>query len=130
VQGRSLADLIHGRPAGRWRQTARIEHLGPDIDPSDPDYQPAPGGNPVTYEAARFAGGLYVESANGEREYYDLASDPDALSNVYADLDSSRRRELARRLQRLSTCRSAAACFDAPAPAAAASAATGHADGR
>jgi arylsulfatase A-like enzyme len=119
VEGRSLVDLIHGRPVGPWRQTALIEHLGPDLDPSDPDYQPAPGGNPVTYQAARFDDGLYVESANGEREYYDLASDPNELSNIYSELEPRVRRDLAARLRRLSRCRDAAACFDAPAPAGA-----------
>ena len=116
VEGHSLADLLHGRPAGPWRQTALIEHEGPDLDPSDPDYQSAPGGNPVTYEAARFAGGLYVESANGEREYYDLTRDPDALTNLYGRLDEERRRALSQRLHRLTQCATPVGCFDAPAP--------------
>jgi N-acetylglucosamine-6-sulfatase len=116
VQGRSLAALLHGRPAGPWRQTALIEHKGPDLDPSDPDYQAAPGGNPVTYEAIRFAGGLYVASANGEREYYDLTQDPDELHNIYGTLGRARRHELAARLRRLARCANRVACFDAPAP--------------
>lgn len=112
VQGRSLTALMHGRRVRHWRRTALIEHVGPDLDPSDPDYQPAPGGNPVTYEAARFAGGLYVESANGEREYYDLGRDPHAVVNRYGSLNAAERREFARRLQRLRRCRTARQCFD------------------
>jgi N-acetylglucosamine-6-sulfatase len=117
IQGRSLVDLLHGRPAGPWRRTALIEHQGPDLDPSDPDYQSAPGGNPVTYSAIRFPGGLYVESANGEREYYDLVRDPDALVNAYATLDGERRLALAARVRRLSRCQTVRQCFDAGAAA-------------
>ncbi|HEY4096664.1 MAG TPA: sulfatase [Baekduia sp.] len=117
VEGRSLADLIHGRPAGPWRQTALIEHEGPDLNPSDPDYQSAPGGNPVTYEAARFANGLYVESANGEREFYNLATDPNAVTNIYNQRDAGQQLELAQRLHRLTQCATPAECFDAPGPA-------------
>jgi N-acetylglucosamine-6-sulfatase len=121
VQGRSLAELIHGRPAGPWRQTALIEHEGPDLDPSDPDYQSAPGGNPITYEAARFADGLYVESADGEREYYNLARDPDALTNAYASLRPDQQQALAQRLHRLTHCTTLAQCFDTPRRAVATS---------
>ena len=39
-------------------------------------------GNPPTYEAIRTADFLYVEYATGEREYYDLQSDPLELNNI------------------------------------------------
>lgn len=112
VQGRSLVPFLRGQRPDRWRQTALIEHRGPDLDPSDPDYQAAPGGNPVTYEAIRFDGGLYVESANGEREYYDLERDPDGLVNAYGTLSAEQRRELAARVRRLARCTAVKACFD------------------
>lgn len=110
VEGASLAGLAAGEQPAAWRQTALVEHVGPDLDPSDPDYQAAPGGNPTTYDAIRFDGGLYVESANGEREYYDLQADPDALHNVYAQVSEARRADLAARVARLRTCRGAS-CF-------------------
>lgn len=112
VQGRSLVPFLRGERPDRWRKTALVEHRGPDLDPSDPDYQAAPGGNPVTYEAIRFDGGLYVESATGEREYYDLERDPDGLVNAYGTLSAEQRRELAARVRRLARCTTAKTCFD------------------
>jgi N-acetylglucosamine-6-sulfatase len=114
VEGHSLLDLMEGQVTGPWRQSALVEHLGPDLDPSDPDYQSAPGGNPTTYVAVRQQDSLYVQYDNGEREYYDLTSDPYELDNVYASLDDARRRQLAALATRLTTCTNEVACFDVP----------------
>jgi len=114
VEGRSLLELMDGQVSGPWRQSALVEHLGPDLDPSDPDYQSAPGGNPTTYAAVRQASSLYVQYDNGEREYYDLTNDPNELDNVYATLDDTRRRQLAALAARLTGCTTEVACFDAP----------------
>ena len=62
----------------------------------------------------RQADSLYVQYANGEREYYDLTSDPYELDNVYAALDDVRRRQLAALATRLTTCTTEIACFDVP----------------
>ena len=78
------------RPTGATRcwssTTARI------CRPRDPDYQQPASGNPTTYEAMRTPTFLYVEYADGEREYYDLRTDPFELHNIAA---GSRRRQLA-----------------------------------
>jgi arylsulfatase A-like enzyme len=51
----------------------------------------------------------YVEYSNGERELYDLARDPDELQSLHAEPSHAAvRKELARRLMELRTCRGAA----------------------
>jgi hypothetical protein len=37
--------------------------------------------------AVRFEDSLYVDWANGDREFYDLAADPDQLENIYDELE-------------------------------------------
>jgi arylsulfatase A-like enzyme len=113
ADGRSLVPALHGLPLRDWRRFALVEHHGERLLPSDPDWQPAPGGNPTTYTAIRFDGGLYVESRNGEREFYDLERDPHALRNAYRDLEPARQAELARRVARLEGCSGRRACFAA-----------------
>ena len=52
-------------------------------DPDDPDFQPPPSGNPdhATRRCAR-RDFLYVEYNDGEREFYDLRTDPFELHNL------------------------------------------------
>jgi len=62
----------------------------------------------VTFAAIRTSRWFYAEYSDGQRELYDLLSDPDELVNrdlqpAYAAIES----ELARRLTRLRTCRGA-----------------------
>ena len=98
MDGRSLVPLLRGgnaRPTGarrRWSSTT-----GPTSAPDDPDL-PAPGsGNPTTYEALRTANAVYVEYADGEREYYNLARDPNELHNTYGRLRAKSTRAPAQR---------------------------------
>jgi hypothetical protein len=94
-----------------WPDAALVEHHGPDYgDEAGPDV-PQPGsGNPSTYEALRLPHSIYVEYANGEREYYDLRSDPYELSNAYTTLAPSRVDALHSQLARLESCRGVAVC--------------------
>jgi N-acetylglucosamine-6-sulfatase len=84
--GRSLTSLFSGVPPAQWRTAALIEHHGPALGGSDPDFQQRASGKPPTYEAMRTAWFLYVEYADGEREFYDLRTDPFELHNLAGQL--------------------------------------------
>ncbi|HEU4977721.1 MAG TPA: sulfatase [Solirubrobacteraceae bacterium] len=131
VDGHSLLPLLH--PAGppvRWRTVALVEHHGPDLNRSDPDYETGRrGGNPTTYQAIRISArrlpafrgpveALYVEYRDGahEREYYDLRRDPFERHNAWHRLSRAQRRELHRVLARLRRCHGARACWAAGLP--------------
>jgi len=110
VDGRSLAPLLHGeRPEG-WRTLALVEHRGPVRNLADPDLPGPRSGNPTTYEAIRTATALYVEYADGEKEYHDLASDPHELRNTYASLPADRKSALHAALDAVQNCHDAASC--------------------
>jgi arylsulfatase A-like enzyme len=110
VDGRSLAALLHGGAVENWRSAALIEHHGPVRDRVDPDLPGARSGNPPSYEAIRTASDLYVEYANGEREYHDLAGDPNELRNTYSSLPAARKSSLGATVAALAHCQGAAAC--------------------
>ena len=116
IDGRSLVPLLEGRRPANWRHAVLVEHHGPDIDPTDPDYQAKDAGNPPSYEAIRLDNSVYVEYADGEREYYDVATDPYELRNVYADLSPQRRAVLHGDLAALERCHGATACHRADSP--------------
>ncbi|MFI6514777.1 sulfatase [Spirillospora sp. NPDC050679] len=103
--GRSLVPFLRGeqRPPG-WRDVALIEHVKPPPSPDDPDRQDSGPGAPPTYNALRTRDELYVEYANGEREYYDLVRDPARLSNQAGLLPPARRELLAALLYALTRC--------------------------
>src|SRR5262249_37761719 len=105
VEGRSLAGLLRTGFAPSWRDVTLIEHHGPPGN-GDPDQQDHLAGKPPSYEALRFADALYVQYDNPRRppEYYDLTTDPDERSNIYASLPPGRQQELAARLEALHTC--------------------------
>ncbi len=84
TDGRSLEPLLHDQPVSGWRQAVLIEHHHPGSAKNDPDAAGGRSGNPPSYEAIRTADTTYVEYADGEREYYDLKSDPDELNNLAA----------------------------------------------
>ncbi len=116
--GASLVPLLAGAapPAG-WRQHVAIEHRahGPRAD--DPDHVPGEGSRavmPDSYLALRLADALYVEYTTGERSFYDLAPDPDALANIHATLSPARARALAEAAAAVRACRGAG-CLSAQA---------------
>jgi N-acetylglucosamine-6-sulfatase len=69
MDGRSFAPFFDGTAPENWRHSLLIEGAG------DGDY-----GRP-NYAGVRREDDTYVEYANGEREYYDLAEDPHQLEN-------------------------------------------------
>lgn len=113
ADGRSLAPLLHGGRASDWRQAVLIEHHHPASKNGDPDAAPDNSGNPPTYEAIRTANALWVEYADGEREYYDTATDPDELHNQAASLSATQRTSLHATLTALQHCAGASSCATA-----------------
>jgi N-acetylglucosamine-6-sulfatase len=82
VDGVPLTALWHGRQPAGWQQTLLIEHHGPAGAKNDPDAQSRRSGAPPSYEAVRSADALYVRYRSGQREYYDLRTDPNELHNI------------------------------------------------
>jgi N-acetylglucosamine-6-sulfatase len=105
--GHSLVPLFGGRTPSGWRNAILVEHHGPDLRHSDPDYQRWPAGNPTTYEAMRTHDFLYVEYRNGEREFYNLRTDPYELDNIADELTPVQLATLHADLQKLEQCRGA-----------------------
>jgi arylsulfatase A-like enzyme len=113
IDGRSLLPLLEGHRPSDWRRAVLVEHRGPDVDITDPDY-PGPGSaNPPSYEAMRVAHAVYVEYVDGEHEYYDTATDPFELRNIYGRLSPAKRAGLHRALMGLARCHGAAQCHQA-----------------
>jgi N-acetylglucosamine-6-sulfatase len=105
--GHSLVPLLGGRTPSGWRNAILVEHHGPDLKHSDPDYQRWPAGNPTTYEAMRTHDFLYVEYRNGEREFYNLQTDPYELDNIVDELSPAQLGVLHTDLDALERCRGA-----------------------
>jgi N-acetylglucosamine-6-sulfatase len=53
---------------------------------------------------------MYVEYLNGEREYYDLESDPYELTNIYPELSPEKVDALHSRLVRMESCHGTPSC--------------------
>jgi hypothetical protein len=53
----------------------------------------------------RTAAALYVEYADGEREYYDVANDPEQLTNLAAQLPAEQTASLHSSLTAMAGCR-------------------------
>jgi arylsulfatase A-like enzyme len=110
IDGRSLVPLLHRRNAADWRTSALVEHHGPVRNLRDPDLPGLRSGNPTTYEAIRGAKWVYVEYVNGDKEYHDLAADPDELRNTFSALSGATQAALHRSLDAASRCAGVAAC--------------------
>jgi N-acetylglucosamine-6-sulfatase len=120
IDGRSLVPLLHGQKVAEWRRLALVEHRGPHKDPDDPDAPALRSGNPTTYEAIRGLTFLYVEYADGEREYHDLVADPDELRNTFASLSSEEKAALHAALGAVKICQGANSCRAAERPSSSA----------
>lgn len=110
ADGRSLAELVHGRSPDDWRKSVLVEHHHPKSKKDDPDAAPDASGNPPSYEAMRTKDELYVEYADGEREYYDTGSDPEELRNRIRSLSDTKRASLHRTLTALEHCKGEKSC--------------------
>jgi N-acetylglucosamine-6-sulfatase len=111
--GRSLLPLLRGKAAPAWRDAILVEHRGPRLSINDPDFQRQASGDPPSYEAMRTAAFLYVEYVDGEREFYDLRTDPFELHNLADKLTRQHRALLHRQLRALERCHGARACWQA-----------------
>jgi N-acetylglucosamine-6-sulfatase len=117
VDGRSLVPLLHGQKLADWRTVALVEHRGPNKDPGDPDLPAIRSGNPTTYGAIRSATYVYVEYADGEREFHDLVADPNELRNSFSALSSEEKAALHATLDAVKNCHDAKSCLAAARPA-------------
>jgi N-acetylglucosamine-6-sulfatase len=117
IDGRSLEPLLSDPtgPSG-WPRGVLVEHHGPDGNPDAPDYPARNSGNPTSYEALRLDGALYVEYTDGEREYYDLRTDPFELDNTYGNLPAAYVHELHAQLERVENCDDAPKCSEIATP--------------
>jgi N-acetylglucosamine-6-sulfatase len=113
VDGVSLVSLLHGQRVKEWRSAALVEHHGPVREPIDPDMPGVRSGNPTTYEAIRSRTSLYVEYADGEKEYHDLATDPDELRNTFSSLSKEEKSALHKMLDAAANCHDAKDCWAA-----------------
>jgi arylsulfatase A-like enzyme len=110
IDGRSLAPLMHGATVADWRDVALVEHRGPHDDASDPDAPILRSGNPTTYEAIRSNTFVYVEYADGEREYHDRVADPNELTNAFTTLSDEAKAALHATLAAVQKCHDGKIC--------------------
>jgi N-acetylglucosamine-6-sulfatase len=111
--GHSLTAVLQGSGGTGWRNAVLIEHQGPPLSVRDPDYQQPASGSPTTYEAMRTNALLYVEYADGEREFYDLRTDPFELHNIADRLTQRQLSRLHTELRALESCHAGKACWHA-----------------
>ena len=135
VDGRSLVPLLRGQKLDDWRTVALVEHHGRmKWDPGDPDAMDlvdqspydAPNawpsqrglrhGNAPSYEAIRARTWVYVEYVTGEKEYHDLAADPDELRNSFSSLSSTQQASLHSLLAAIQNCHDEMSCRAAEQP--------------
>ena len=82
MDGRSLVPFLDGNPPDTWRDALLIEGARGTYH-----HRPA-------YAGVRRENSVYVEHANGEREYYDLEKDPHQLHNRPEDAPEDLKTEL------------------------------------
>lgn len=116
VDGRSIVPLLGGPDPSEWRQGFLIEHFvrsdfeavaTPVTSVTEPEGALETGISPVDaphYSAVRTPQYLYVEYGDGERELYDLQTDPYALQNLAATADPTLLAGLSASLAALEDC--------------------------
>ena len=97
VDGRSLVPFLSNNPPpSDWRQAILLERLTDNANTK--------AVNPPKYEALRTNRYKYVEYVNGERELYDLQTDPHELNNLAGTADSKLIKQLSLQLATLKSC--------------------------
>jgi arylsulfatase A-like enzyme len=104
VDGRSLVPFFQGDKVKDTRDAVLVEHHGPDHQANDPDLPTKASGNPPSYEAVRTSHDVYVEYADGEREYYDIRRDPQEMDNTIGQVPAQRLKQLQAMLHKLEKC--------------------------
>ena len=122
ADGHSLAALLADDVVD-WRKAVLIEHHFDDgkddaIDGIvDPDREVRLRGknnaNPPSYQAIRMQDALYVEYANGELEYYDIARDPEEITNLAPTMPLRKLNALHEAMTAIVNCHDSAACWAA-----------------
>ncbi|HEV7508741.1 MAG TPA: sulfatase [Thermoanaerobaculia bacterium] len=89
--GRSLVPFLHGQTPAGWRQAVLLEQFAfppappttedSVIEPPDPQDEKAVTSYPA-HQGLRTADFKFVEYGTGEREVYDLRTDPDETNNL------------------------------------------------
>lgn len=95
LDGKSFLPLIEDPESIEgpdWRRSIMIENWA-DKDVGSDVFSAA-------YTAERYYDSVFVGWANGDREFYDLASDPFQLENIWPQLSSNRKEELQDSLSR------------------------------
>ncbi|MFI6347879.1 sulfatase [Streptomyces sp. NPDC050560] len=116
ADGTSLTGLMRGGDGGAdWRKAVLVEHHHAASKKGDPDAAPKNAGDPPSYEALRTKDALYVEYADGEREYYETGSDTYEMYNRWSGLPADDRARLHDTLTALKDCKGADECRKAAA---------------
>jgi arylsulfatase A-like enzyme len=99
VDGRSLVPFLTGSTPAVWRKCLLLEHGGPSItsfstdgllEPQDDfDVQATASGAAPVFVGIRTPVRTYLEYDTGEKELYELGTDPDQLTNAYRTADAA-----------------------------------------
>ncbi|HKH25825.1 MAG TPA: sulfatase [Acidimicrobiia bacterium] len=101
VDGRSLAPALRGKTGDDARTAVLVEHFVANDRNGRTGRR---GGVPPTYAAVRTDRYTYVEYVTGERQLYDLRTDPDQLHNIVSTAEAKLVADLAGQLSSLRTC--------------------------
>jgi N-acetylglucosamine-6-sulfatase len=104
VDGRALEPVLHGKSPG---DGARKAVLVEQFTDGGGGRRGRRGSVPPTYAAVRTDRYTYVEYVTGERQLYDLRSDPDQLHNIVGTADPKLVQDLAKQLKALQSCKAA-----------------------
>ncbi len=113
VDGRSLVPLLPGQKPADWRNATLVEHRGARQAREDPDAQGKRSGYLPSYEAIRTLNSLYVEYADGDKEYHDLVADPYEIRNTFGSLSAEQKAALHAAVVAMQNCHGAESCWAA-----------------
>ena len=109
--GRSLAPLLRGQTPEAWRQMVLLEQFAFPISPpragqtlEPPDSQDEKAGDYLAHVGLRTMDFKVVAYENGEREVYDLRSDPDELVNLRSSVGKAWLTRLSKMAKALGKC--------------------------